>query len=292
MVLGDKLSGDQFTSRDISLLETLSSQLATTLENIRMFDQMLHQERLATIGMLSASVAHELRNPLASIKTFVQMLRDRAEKPEFLKTFFNIVPNELNRLDRISGDLLNFAKPSAPKMELVDLEEILRATVTFLNNQLKKKPMEVAIDFERLPQIWLDKQQMDQVFINLIINAMQASPPNTTLKITGAARTRSSSDNTQEQRVFVSFKDQGTGIKPEDMNNLFQPFFTTKTEGTGLGLATSKRIVEAHGGEITVESEYGKGTIFSLNFPTTPPQVSEDDSMSSGTYSANQMIGL
>lgn len=270
MLLGEKLSGDQFTNRDLSLLETIASQLVTAMDNIRLYEQMLNNERLTIIGTMSASIAHEIRNPLASIKTFIQMLKDRYNKPEFMEKFNNIVPAEIERISGITTDLLNFSKPSAPRLEIVDISNLVDRIVALLAAKIRKRQIKLEKKLTNNLMIHADSQQLFQVFLNIMLNAMQASPPKSTITIFSHIRqVKHSVDGSSASMVFVDFVDQGTGINKKDLANIFQPFFTTKTEGTGLGLATCKRIVEAHRGHIYVESTPGQGTKMSVALPTT-----------------------
>jgi signal transduction histidine kinase len=280
MVLGEKLSGDQFTNRDLTLLETLASQMSTTLENIRLYEQMLNSERLAVIGTMSASIAHEIRNPLASIEMFIQMLPDKYAKPDFRKTFDEIVPSEIERLGRITADLLSFSKPSSPNLESIHISTIIERIQSLLNNQMKRKMIQIEAFLDGMPSFQADAQQIQQVFLNMILNSIQASQTGSTVKVSAEVKI----DKKLEKFIWVSIADEGSGIKKKDMVNLFQPFFTTKPEGTGLGLATCKRIVEAHNGEIKLVSEEGKGTTFTVILPLqTKLQHAQSDQI--------QMIG-
>lgn len=269
MIIGSKLSGDLFSLQDISMLETLSNHLVTTIENIRMFEQMLNNERLRIIGTMSASVAHEIRNPLASIKTFVQMLPSKFGSNEFLAKFMAIVPTEIERLSNITHELLTFSKPSLPHIENIQLSYLFERTVNLVANQLRKYQVEIILELDKVPVLQGDFQQLTQVFLNLILNAMQASKPNSKIHVSYNVEQLPEGEkrNGFSKFLSVTVSDEGSGIKRKDLSKIFQPFFTTKAEGTGLGLANCKRIVEAHRGEILVESEPEKGTRFSVVIP-------------------------
>ncbi|MCK5219789.1 GAF domain-containing protein, partial [bacterium] len=267
-VLGEKRSGDQFTQRDLALLELMAGQMAITLENIKMYEQMLNNERLTIIGTMSAGIAHEIRNPLASINAFIQMLPMKYDKPKFRKRFDEIIPAEIERISGITENLLAFSKPSPLKLEQVFIRNVIDRVIMLLSNQLHKSQIEVVKILDNIPVIQADTQQITQVFLNLLLNAIQASNPGG--KITIAAGTRSQGLNTLDRsgsHILVSVLDEGEGIKKTNLANVFQPFFTTKNEGTGLGLATSKRIIEAHHGKITVESKEGLGARFIVRLP-------------------------
>jgi signal transduction histidine kinase len=271
VVLGEKKSGDQFTDRDLSFLETIANQMSVVLENTRLYEQMLANERLTILGSMSASIAHEIRNPLAAVKTFVQMLPGKYQQTEFKMRFDEIVPAELDRLTRITEDLLIFSRPSPPSFVLTDINALLERVLTLMHSQLRKRDLEVVTNYAALPFILADGQQLTQVFMNLILNAIQASEPKK--KIYLQTRTSTAADLRYQHMacVFVSLRDEGPGISAKDFNNVFQPFFTTKHEGTGLGLPTSKRIVEAHHGELLLDSELGRGTTFTTVLPVEQP---------------------
>ncbi|MCD4814381.1 GAF domain-containing protein [bacterium] len=275
MVLGEKRSQDLFTHRDLALLETLSSQMATALENIQLYEQMLNNERLTIIGTMSAGIAHEIRNPLAAIKTFIQMLPDKYEHLEFRKRFNEIVPSEIERLSGITADLLAFSKPSSPSLESISLPQIIDRVFSLLNNQIRKKRMVIEKDLANVPAFQADPQQLFQVFLNIILNGIQASQAEGLIRIKAEIKEYLPSGTGKTgECILISITDQGMGIKRKDLTSIFQPFFTTKSEGTGLGLATCKRIAEAHRGEILVESEEGSGTMFTIVLPLSlTPEV-------------------
>ncbi|MCK5242227.1 hypothetical protein KAR34_07235 [bacterium] len=268
VVLGEKKSGDLFTHRDLTMLETLSSQMSTALENINLYEKMLNNERLTIIGTMSAGIAHEIRNPLASIKTFIQMLPAKYDRPDFRQRFNEIVPAEIERLSNITADLLTFSKPSAPSLEAVSIQQILNRISTLLNSQIRKKVLKVEKDMGSLPDIQADSQQIFQVLLNIILNAIHASKNDGYIRITAEVKkTFQGRACGSGSFVLLYVEDNGCGIKRKDMGHIFEPFFTTKSEGTGLGLATCKRIIEAHRGDIFVESEENRGTKFTVMLP-------------------------
>jgi signal transduction histidine kinase len=272
MALGEKLSGDHYTDRDISLLETIANQMVVVLENTRLYEQMLNGERLRVLGSMSASIAHEIRNPLAAIKTFIQMLPDKYNQTEFRARFNEIVPSEIERLTRITGDLLTFARPSPPALGATDINSTLERVVTLLANQLRKKTIEVVRQFGEVPTIQADSQQLTQVFMNLMLNSIQASSEGGKIILTTSAKAGNENGEAGKPKIFISVRDEGSGIRAKVMPNIFEPFFTTKHEGSGLGLATSKRIAVAHQGDIYVDSIEGKGANFVVILPVKPDE--------------------
>jgi signal transduction histidine kinase len=184
--------------------------------------------------------------------------------------FNEIVPVEIERLTRITGDLLTFARPSPPSLMPTDINGLLERVVTLLGNQLRKKQIAVVPEFGEVVTIQADGQQLTQVFMNLILNAIQASRESGRLWLTTAIKGRAGEPEGLQQ-VIVEIRDEGTGIKHKDMSSVFEPFFTTKHEGTGLGLATSRRIVESHYGQIFVTSQEGQGATFTVSLPIIQP---------------------
>lgn len=273
IALGEKKSGDLFTSRDLTLLETLSSQMTTALENVQLYDQMIANERLTVIGTLAAGIAHEIRNPLASIKTFIQMLPEKYNQEDFRHRFHTVVGSEIDRLSTITADLLTFARPSAPKLDTLNMDYLMDKVKTLMASPFRKKQIEFSWNLAHLPNIQADPQQIFQIVLNIVINAVHASHEKGQIKVYGEIKDQAPGHPSGKGLyLMVTIEDFGTGIKRKDMVNLFQPFFTTKTEGTGLGLATCKRILEAHRGDIYIESEEGKGTKVTIMLPTNLTQ--------------------
>jgi len=274
LTLNKKMSGDMFTPDDLELLSTVANQAAIAIENAKLYEEMreieknLHRaDKLAALGILASSVAHEIRNPLVSIKTFTQLAPRKLNNPEFLDKFQTIIPEELERLESILNQLLNFGRPSQPQFRSSKIEEIIDSVLTLMNVELSKSNIEVIELYDRdMPEIMADGEQLKQVFMNIILNAIQAMPEGGNLRIiTSLEREFVGSDSSEF--VIIKFEDTGCGIPKEDLDNLFNPFFTTKSGGTGMGLSISRRIVEEHNGRINVESTVGKGTTFTIKLP-------------------------
>lgn len=216
-------------------------------------------ERLAAMGELAASVAHEVRNPLAGMKGALEVLRgELAVKPQNLEIVDELLA-QIERLEHLVRDLLNYARPRAVSLQLFDLQDLLDRLLRLYKEQADA----AGITLQRIygpgtSNMPADPQQMEQVFINLIHNAIQAMEEGGTLTLS----TRASNG-----AIVVTFEDSGAGIPPSDLKRIFQPFFTTKHRGSGLGLPIVKRILEAHGGRIELQSEVGKGTVVSVIVP-------------------------
>ncbi len=270
--LDGKKSEDPYSAEDIGLLTTIANQAAVAVENARLYEerrgmerQLHHTDKLAALGTLASEVAHEMKNPLVSVKTFIQLFPRKYADERFRERFARIIPQELERLEDVVGELLNFARPSGAVFEPIDLEEILRELLILLGHEMSQHRVTLEMEFPRgLPKAHGNKEQLKQVFMNLTLNASHAMPGGGRLTISATI------SSALADTVEVRFTDTGTGIPPEDLEKLFTPFFTTKSGGTGLGLAISHRIVKAHSGTIQAESTVGKGTTFTVTLPRTP----------------------
>jgi two-component system sensor histidine kinase HydH len=217
-------------------------------------------QRLAAVGSLAAGVAHEIRNPLSSLKGFATYFRQRyGEVPDDVKVA-DIMIQEVDRLNRVITELLEFSRPMELKRKATDLAELVRHTLGTLEGQAREKGIMVHADLPPgLPGASIDADRMTQVFLNLFLNALAATDRGGVLSVGVALQ--------DGRSLRVTVTDTGTGIRKEDLGRIFDPYFTTKSSGTGLGLAIVHQIVEAHGGEIRLDSEPGKGTTFTILFP-------------------------
>jgi signal transduction histidine kinase len=241
------------------------------MENARLYEDlkrsksyMRRADRLASLGTLTAGLAHEIRNPLVSIKTFTQLLPQRLEDEEFRNHFLNIAVGEVDRISSLVTELLDFARPSDPKLELEDINSILDGMILLVSTESKKKLIQLVKNYDKkLPPINIDKEQIKQVFLNILLNAIEATPENGTITV----RTRHFVKPGGRPYLQIEFTDTGSGIPSEKLEEIFNPFFTTKRTGSGLGLSISNQIVQDHQGYIEVESELGKGASFFINLP-------------------------
>jgi two-component system, NtrC family, sensor histidine kinase PilS len=237
---------------------------------VEMEYRIRRQERLATVGSLAAGIAHEIRNPLASLSGSIQLLQGGLELKGDEKRLMDIVVRETDRLNTIITEFLEYARPESAQAEQIELQSVLDETIMLLKNS-KNFIDTIRITRDVAPHILLkgDTQRLRQVFWNLLINACQAMPQGGSLSVKGTPYTHIDDDT---QWCEIEITDTGQGIEKEHLGKIFDPFFTTKTGGTGLGLSIAYRIIEDHQGTISVESEPGRGTRFTVRLPMTDDQ--------------------
>jgi signal transduction histidine kinase len=223
------------------------------------------------LGLLTAGLAHEIRNPLVAIRTFTQLLPERYNDAEFREGFQGLALKEVDRICGLINDLLSFARPSKPNVSPEAINDVVENITRILETQAKEKNVAIFREFsDNLPKVWIDREQMKQVFMNLILNAIQAMQEGGSLSIATRSVARTGADPVGEF-VQVEIRDTGVGIPEDNLQHIFDPFFTSKDEGSGLGLAVSHQIVQEHGGFVTVESTVGKGTAFFVHVPVAKP---------------------
>ncbi len=238
-----------------------------------MEEQLRRDEKLKALGELSVGIAHEIRNPLASISGSIQMLKDEVNLEGDDRKLMDIVLRETNRLNLLITDFLLFARPAREKMDTVELNSVIDETIRMFSNC--PEAAKITIDSHIEGSVFMngDSRQLGQVFWNLFLNAAHAMRNGGTLMVRsnltrGFPHSVVEKESPVEQAmVTVTVADTGEGIRAEDLQRIFDPFFSTKDSGTGLGLAIVHRIVESHGGKINVESDYGRGTVFTVEFP-------------------------
>jgi signal transduction histidine kinase len=220
-------------------------------------------DRLSALGTLAAGLAHEIRNPLVSVRAFIELLPERLADDEFRTTFRDLALTEVGRICDLLSDLLAFARPSPADREPTDLGELVGQIVRLLEPEARKRDVHLAASAEpSLPLVVVDDAQVKQVLMNVILNAIEACPTHGRVEI--ATRVEDRPDGAW---CTVDVADSGAGITPEDEARIFEPFFTTKEAGSGLGLFIARRIVGEHGGRIVTTPRPGGGTVFSIHFP-------------------------
>lgn len=260
LVLREKLSGDTYSEEDRRLLSTLASQIAIAFENIQLYRQLVRSESLAAMGTLAAGMAHEIKNPLAAIQAMTQILPENISDLPFLKKYTELVPRQLGRINRIVENLLKAGRLPKLERQATDVNEILHEALDLNVDLCRKQGIEINRSLEPLPKLEADTDQLRQVFVNLILNATQAMPVGGTLSV--VSRQLAS-------RIVIEIVDTGTGIPAEALDKIFEPFFTLKENGSGLGLFTAYRILEEHGGTIEAKSREGVETRFTIKLPLT-----------------------
>ncbi len=230
--------------------------------------RLVQADKLSSIGLLAAGVAHEVNTPLAVISTYAQMLAKQISGDAQKAPLLEKIARQTFRASEIVNSLLNFSRTSPTEFVSVDLNKVVRETLTLIEHQLATVSVKVTLSLDdKLPRIKGNPGKLQQVFLNLFLNARDA------MEAGGVLAVRTSRDENHDGWVRVTVADSGAGIARENLTRIFDPFFTTKAarKGTGLGLSVSYGIVREHGGDIEVESEMGAGTRFQLSFPEVVP---------------------
>lgn len=244
------------------LIEVFNQMIKKLKDNIKELEEAGKEktrlEKLSALGEMSMTVAHEIKNPLNAIRGAVSYLQNNF-KGEVLKEFLSIIEEETKRLNEIVTSFLRFSKPAPLHLVVSDMNKVIRETVELVRQEATENNVEVIMSLdERIPPFKFDPQQLKQALLNVIVNSLDATKAGDTIKI---------STEIFDSKVLVVIKDTGMGIKEEIVSEIFKPFFSTKTRGSGLGLACVERIVKDHKGSISVKSEIGKGTEFIITLP-------------------------
>lgn len=219
--------------------------------------QLIKSEKLSAVGQLSASIAHEIRNPLTALKGFLQIMRSSATDKQ--ENYFSIMSDEISRIEQITGELLMVAKPQVHHFRKENINEIMNDVTTLLSSQALMNNVEIHVSAEELPLAYCVGNQLKQVFINLIKNAIESMPTGGQVSV--------NLSRLNENEIAIHIKDQGCGIPNDLLDNIGIPFYTTKQKGTGLGMMTSFKIIESHAGKINVSSKSGEGTSVTIYLP-------------------------
>lgn len=291
-ILGPRSSKERYAEADLDLLRMVSQEAAIALDNARLYEELKRSQalvrrtdRLRSLEIMAGGLAHEIRNPLTSIKAFVDLAPERRDDEDFLMRFSRIVKEDVARIERLTREILDYARPTDPHLQYESLNEIVESCVYSVRTRPTYRTttfqLELAGD---LPAILADRQQVKQVLLNLLLNGLEAmGPQGGTLTLRTYALKKAHRDD-----ACVEVNDTGPGIAPDDLEHIFDPFFTTKHlssehEGTGLGLAIAHQIVQEHRGCIEVSSQLGHGTTFIIRFP-----VPHADSVHQGASSRGE----
>jgi signal transduction histidine kinase len=280
--LGPRLGVNMYSGEDLNLLTMLAQNAAIALDNAMLYEDlkrsqilMRRTDRLRSLETIAGGFAHEIRNPLTSIKTFVQLAPERKDDPEFVGHFSQVVSEDVARIERLIQEILDYARYMEPRFMEEDLNEVVASCLYFVEVKADSKSITIEKDLAPdLPRVMLDRQQIKQVLLNLFLNAMDAiGDAGGRLTV----RTQKLLKATGGHWVQAEVTDTGIGISEANLQHIFDPFYTSKhesgeREGTGLGLTIVHQIVQEHRGYIEVESELGKGTSFFVNLPVNPRQ--------------------
>jgi len=271
---------DAFSQDDLELLAMLASLVARVWDNATLYEalrrrneelsesyrrlrhaqaKLLQQERLALLGQMAAIVAHEIRNPLTAIRGFVQRIRRSFPEGNRQCRYCQIILEEVDKLNRVTRDITDFAGRPTPELKPTDVSGLLDTVLVMAEQQASEKQINIEKQYDAVPPIPLDERQMQQVFSNIVRNAIQATPPGGRI-VVGAEG--------EDDGLHVFVSDNGPGVSEDVRQHMFDPFFTTRTHGTGLGLALVQKIVESHRGRVEVASEPGRGATFTVILPT------------------------
>ncbi|MCD4814525.1 hypothetical protein K8S19_12645 [bacterium] len=250
-----------FTNREINILRNLGIQVSLVLENITLYDQIIKENRLELIGTMATSLAHEIRNPLTSIRTFVEMLPTKTNDKKFMDQFNKLVPGEIERLLELTNSTLNFSSNNDPVIQETHFQVLFDKTLVLLKNHLREKKIQAHLSIQGPNTILVDPNQFLQVLLNILLNAIQASVENDRIDV--------ELRNEDAATAIITITDHGCGISPQNTEKIFEPFYSSKIYGTGLGLTNCLRIIESHQGRLTVESEPEKGSKFTITLPQT-----------------------
>jgi len=271
-----------FQKNEKQLLKTIAHQVSGLIRNARLYESVLaakkeleqaherliESEKMAALGRLSATLSHELRNPLAGLKGASQLLFRKTGDNDERKQYVNLILEEVERLGKIVDDLIHFAKPKVLQYNFIDANKIIEDSILLHSEDFSQKKITVRKRLSKLPVIMADGDKFKQVVVNVILNAMDAMPDGGELLVSSSVTLKEEID--KEVATF-QFKDTGHGIQDDVLTHVFEPFYTTKPDGVGLGLAVCKSIIEQHGGSIAIQSGKQKndfsGTLIILEIP-------------------------
>lgn len=270
---GDELSelAQAFNQMAVDLRKAQERIIRETETKLELQRGLRESEKLAVIGQLASGLAHEIGTPLNIIYGRTELIQKRLEDKEGLQKNLAIILRQTERITKIIQQLLGFVRKKKPEQKVLNLSSLLEVALELLDHQIRKQKVRVVKGrMDGLPSILGDSDQLQQVFLNLILNAIQAMPEGGTLSLSASPRMISKDGHAKDQKLHleVSVEDTGVGMEKEILQNIFTPFFTTKDTGTGLGLMVTQGILQDHGGWVEVESEVGKGSRFKVYLPS------------------------
>jgi signal transduction histidine kinase len=241
-------------------LEQTSKKLGEAYDQLQnTFEQLRKADRLAALGQLSAGIAHEIRNPLGSVKGSIEILESEIPNTHPKHEFVKIIKEETARLNSIVSEFLKFARPPSPKVEPTSINNLVESTFRLVQKEAQQAQIQIRKNLDsRLPFASLDKDQIRQVLLNVYLNAIQAMPDGGILQI---------STHSSRKNAIIEIADSGIGIEEDELQHIFNPFFSTKSDGTGMGLSVSYQLVENHGGRISAKANISEGLTFTIELP-------------------------
>ena len=258
---GDRQVAEQLAEAAAGLVD--HRRLSTELAHAR--ELLARADRLAALGTLAAGIAHEVRNPLVTIRTFIQLLPERLHDEEFRTSFRDMALGEIDRICGLISDLLSFARPAPVELEPTDLNAIVGEIVRLLDPEARKSNVTLDCrDEVTLPPVIGDEAKVKQVLMNVVLNAIQASEPRGHVEVSTQVQ-----ESAAGARCVIAISDTGPGLSPTVAERIFEPFFTTKDSGSGLGLFIARRIMSEHGGDIRTVAGARGGAVFLLEFPAS-----------------------
>jgi len=264
--LGKKLSGRSYSQEDIDFLNTLANQATISIECAFIFEELrknqeriLQSERLAAIGTTTAGVAHELKNPLTYLSAVAQVLHKKWDDPKFRESVGQMLPSEVQRMQLIIEGLLHYSRSQEPVFRPLDVTEIIEKTMALLSYDIKKNKIFVRKVFRHTEKAKADPNRLMQVLVNVVGNAIQA--------MTEKGGDLMIITRNNGNKIEIAVQDSGVGVPQSLLNKIYNPFFTTKESGSGLGLMIVKKIIDEHQGNISVQSREGKGSTFTISLP-------------------------
>jgi len=287
VIATDAVDGTGVPKETRDTLEIFSPQIAIAIENAKLYRKLKEQmleiqrsysllgraEKLSFLGNVAARLAHEIKNPMTAIGTFIQMLPYKFDDEEYRTKFHKIVVEETNRVNNLISELMDLVKAKESKFELNDIHELIDKMVLLVSPQSKGKNIKVDCKYDPgVGKVWLDSEKIKQVVLNILSNAVDSTSEEGIIEII----TRHNNKKGKDERIKIFIKDNGEGIPQSNIDKIFEPYFTTKHKsnlhsGTGLGLFVSHQNMQEHGGTIEVKSKLNKGTTFILTLPCNPP---------------------
>jgi len=249
------------------LISIIASQAASIYERQK---SILNATRLLTMGNMVSEITHDLKKPLTNIKGVLQLLKEKWSDTDAKEKFFDMVEQEIFRLNELTKEIVNFSNPNKYELEKKDIRHILDRALNLVKPDLDTRKIGLKIDYQEVPHVFINENEIMEVLLNIILNAIESMPEGGEFGV--SLRPHQESKN-GAHLLQIGITDTGCGIAPENLSRIFDRYFTTKKEGTGLGLTVVERIIKAHGGRVSVESKLGKGTSFFVNLPAEELRV-------------------